>query len=106
MGVNSVQVALNATTATPIVVQGAGNPGDGTFRNVTGAMGDELPLLITNTSATIVVYLGGYGVTSATGTPLQPNAALPMSFLGTDATDLFAIAASATPTVSVFAGRQ
>lgn len=107
MGVHSVQIALNNSTATALVVPGAGAGGtDTSFINTSGSIGDPLPVLVTNDSSTVVIYLGGPGVTSSTGTAIQPNAALPFSFIGTDAQDLFAISASDTPSVAVFALRQ
>ncbi len=106
MGVRSVQIALNNTTATPLIVPGAGTSSDTTFINTTGSIPDPIPALVTNLSSSVVVYVGGQGVTSSTGTPIQGNASLPFSFVGTDATDLFAISASDTPSVAVFLLRQ
>jgi hypothetical protein len=102
MPFKSVQIALNASTATPLVVQGY----TGTdFPNTTGVDGDEIPFLITNCDAVIVIYIGGPGVTTATGTPLAAGAALPIGVVGGGEIP-YAIAASGTPTVAVLAGRQ
>ena len=105
MGFNSQQIALNASTATPLIVTGAGTSGNG-FVQVGGAIGDELPCIIQNTHASITVYLGGSDVSSSNGFPLVAGASLPITFLGTDAVGLYAIAASATPSVAVLLGRQ
>jgi len=104
MGVKSIQITLNATTATPLIVKSDGS--GTTFTNAHGAIGDELPALITNTDATIKIYLGGPGVTALTGTPLAAGAALPINFLGSDGQALEAIAASGAPVVAVLVGRQ
>lgn len=108
IGCHSVQIPTSTTTAVALVVQGPGAGGtDTTFKNVTGSIGDPLPILVTNTAAaTDVVYVGGPSVTTSTGTPIQPLAALPFSFVGTDATQLYAIASAGTPSVAVFAERQ
>ncbi len=108
LGCHSVQIATNTTTAVPLIVPGAGAGGsDTSFKNTSGSIGDPLPVLITNTAAaTDVVYVGGPSVTTSTGTPIQPLAALPFSFIGTDAENLFAIASAGTPSVAVFAMRQ
>lgn len=105
MGFNSQQIALNSSTPTALIQQGAGTSGNG-FVQVGGAQGDELPGIIQNTSASVVVYLGGPDVSSSNGFPLAAGASLPINFLGTDAIDLFAISASDTPSVAVLLGRQ
>lgn len=108
MGVHSVQITVGTGTAVPLVVPGAGAGGaDTSFINTSGSISDPLPVLVTNlAAATDVVWVGGPGVTSSTGTPIQPLASLPFSFIGTDAEDLFAIASGASTSVAVFAERQ
>lgn len=108
MGVHSVQISVTTATAVPLVVPGAGAGGsDTSFVNTSGSISDPLPILVTNTAAsTDVVYVGGPGVTTSTGTPIQPLAALPFSFVGTDAQNLYAIASGGTASVAVFAMRQ
>jgi hypothetical protein len=105
MGVNSVQITTGAT-AKPLFVQGAGVAGDGTFFNVQGAIGDLLPSIIRNLDATNTVFLGDDGVTSSNGFPIKPGESFPITWLGTDAADLFAVAGAGTPVVAILAGRQ
>lgn len=103
MGVKSAQITVPTTAAVPLFVSGSGTT---QFANVNGAVGDELPTLIENTDATNNVYLGASGVTSSTGFLLKAGATLPISWLGSDATTLFAVATGASVTVCLLAGRQ
>jgi hypothetical protein len=91
-----------------LIVTGPGAGGaDTTFKNTSGSVGDPLPVLVTNlAAATDVVWVGGPGVSSSTGTPIQPLASLPFSFIGTDAQFLYAIASGGNTSVSVFLERQ
>jgi hypothetical protein len=96
------QIALNASTATPLLVQGT----TGTeFENVQGSVQDPLPIWIKNESASIVVWIGGSAVTALTGQSIAAGAVLPLTLYGSSEIP-YAIAASATPSVSVLAGRQ
>lgn len=106
MPVNTVQIATNAATAVALFQLGQGNPGDGTFSNVTGAISDELPAIIRNLDATNTVWIGDDEVTAGTGFPIKPGESFPITFVGTDAQFVWAIAGAGTPTVAVFAGRQ
>jgi hypothetical protein len=110
MGVLSVQIALNSATATPLIVHGTGTGtgGDTTFKNTEGSIDDPIPALVTNLAASggAVVWVGGQGVTTSTGTPIQPLASLPFSFVGSDSRALWAISGSDTPSVSVCLLRQ
>jgi hypothetical protein len=56
---------------------------------------------VRNTHATIAVYVGGIGVTSATGYYLPPVGGEVTLTLGKNSADLYAVAASGTPSVSV-----
>ena len=108
MGVHSVQISVTTAAAVPLIVPGPGAGGaDTSFVNTSGNVGDPLPVLVTNlAAATDVIWVGGPGVSSSTGTPIQPLASLPFSFVGTDAEDLFAISTGGTTSVAVFAERQ
>jgi hypothetical protein len=55
-----------------------------------------------------VVYVGGTGVTAATGTPVYPKTSFPMSLIGDPSiSDIpYAIGASGAPVVAVLCGRQ
>lgn len=99
MPFNSTQITLSSANPKPLVLAS-------TFTNVTGANGDELPLVIGNTDAAITMYLGGPTVSAATGYPLVAGASLALTCMGTDATGLYAIAASGTPVIAVLVGRQ
>lgn len=106
MGVHSVQITTNATTAVPLFVHGAGVEGDGTFKEVRGNVSDAFPTIIQNTDGTNTVYLGDSGVTAANGFPLIKGASLPITWVGSDAAGLWAIAGGGTPVVAILAGRQ
>ncbi len=99
MAIKSAQVTLGNVTAIPIITSDI-------FTQTTGANGDELPALVANVDPAITVYLGGLGVTSATGTPLAPGQSLSFRFMGAEATTLYAVGASGTPKVAVLLGRQ
>jgi hypothetical protein len=108
MGVHSVQISVGTVTAVPLMVPGPGSGGaDTSFKNTQGAVGDPLPVMVTNlAAATDVVYVGGATVTTSTGTPIQPLASLPFNFVGTDAQHLWAIASGGATSVAVIALRQ
>jgi len=101
VAIRSVHVALNASTPTPLLVVGNST---GQLPEIKGVDGDELPLLIQNLDPAIVVYLGGPDVSATNGLPLAVGATVPMMLIGTDIP--YAISASGTPSVCVFAGRQ
>lgn len=107
MALNTAQIATNATTATCLLVQG-GTPQSlvtGEFYNISGTIGDPLPVQIKNIDASITIYIGGANVTSSNGYPLLAGQSLAMQLLGSG--DLpYAISASATPTMAVLVGRQ
>jgi hypothetical protein len=105
MGVNSVQITTT-TTAKPLFVQGPGNAGDGTFFNVSGAIGDLLPTIIRNLDATNTVFIGDDEVSTSNGFPIKPGESFPVSWLGTDAAFLYGVAGAATAVVAILAGRQ
>jgi hypothetical protein len=106
MAIRSVQIALNNATATALMVAGDGT--GTTFKNLAGTATDPLPVTIGNTDAAIAIWIGGPGVTAATGTKLLPGASQSYQMVGDPAiSDIFyAIAASATPNASVMIGRQ
>ena len=104
MALKSVQIALS-TTEQAVIVQGGGAS---QFANVGGTVDDPLPVIITNLDAAILIYVGGPGVTAATGTPIYPKLSLPMSLIGDPTvSDIpHCVAASGTPSVAVLVGRQ
>jgi hypothetical protein len=101
MALASRQVATNAVTAVPLLVQGSGAS---QFKNIAGSIQDPLPIIIQNNSA-ILIYIGGPDVTTSNGFPLAAGQSLPMALYGTSEIP-YAIAASATPSISILAGRQ
>jgi hypothetical protein len=105
MAFKSAQITLGNVSATQLIVQGAGAT---QFANIAGTVDDPLPVIVTNTDATIVIYVGGPGVTAATGTPVYPKTSFPMSLIGDPSiSDIpFAIGASGAPVVAVLCGRQ
>lgn len=101
MALKSVQLVLS-TTEQAVLVQGSGA---GQFLNIAGSLADPLPVRIANTDATITMFVGGPGVTSATGTPLLAGQALSLSLYGTGEIPHI-VAASGTPTAAILCGRQ
>lgn len=101
MGFNSQQITVT-TTAVGLIQEGSGGT---TFVQTHGAVGDELPAIIQNTSASVTVYLGGPNVSTSNGFPLVAGASLPINFLGHDSRFLFAVTASSA-VVAVLLGRQ
>ena len=77
---DTAQVALNASTATLILA----------------ANSTRRSCLITNTSATINIYVGASGVTASTGQLIAPGNSLSMPVTGA----VYGISASSTPTVT------
>lgn len=59
--------------------------------------GDRRSIFIFNMDATISVFVGNTGVTSATGIPIRPNTGLTMF----SKSAVYVVSASGTPTVSV-----
>ena len=103
MGFNSAQITVATTGYTPLIVQGSST---GEFINTSGNVTDTLPVLIRNTDATNPIFIGGTNVTTSNGFSLQAGAAIPIACVGTDATDLCAVASGAPVTVGVLLGRQ
>lgn len=100
----TAQIALNADTATPLLVQG---DEDGQFSNISGSVGDPLPVLLVNIDGAIVAWIGGPDVTADNGVPLAAGESLPLSLVGAPVTDIpYAIAASDTPAMAIMVGRQ
>jgi hypothetical protein len=99
---NSAQIATNASTATPLLVQGVST---GQFKNIAGTIQDPLPVAIQNIDAAIVIYVGGPTVTAATGYPVDPGGSIPMALYGSSEIP-YAISASGVPLVAVLVGRQ
>lgn len=107
MAIDTEQIALNAATPTPLLVQGSGA---GQFQNITGNATDALPVVIKNLDAAIVIYIGGSDVSTTNGYPLAAGASfaggsIAMQLLG-QAEIPYAIATSGTPNVAVLVGRQ
>jgi hypothetical protein len=103
MAFASAQVSVATTGHTPLIVQGSST---GEFENISGSIDDQLPAIIENMDGTNSVYLGGLNVTTSNGFLLKAGAAIPMQFVGTDATTLCAVATGAAVTVGVLLGRQ
>lgn len=86
MTISHTQVTV-ATTATVIA------SGNGSYLN------DLVSVLVRNTDISIVVYLGGAGVTNTTGLPLKPGESLPLILQPGEI--LYGAAGSGSPAVSV-----
>lgn len=93
-----VIATITSGTAKQLVVLGAGGAASGTFKNVTGNQSDPLVGTIQNIDPANTVVIGGPDVATTGGIHLLPNQALPFSWVGTEATTLFAAAASTTVT--------
>lgn len=93
-GITPSQVALSAVAATKIFAINdlqSGDTGVITFRE------------LKNADAAITIYIGGVGVTAATGYPVLPGGSFePLGPSGSGyCGDVYAIAASGTPTVGL-----
>lgn len=106
MALRTQAIALNAVTATPLIVKGTTT---GTFPNPSGTTGDPLPVVLQNNDPAISVTVGGPNVATEGGIVLLPAGIYPMSLIGDQpiVTDIpYAIAASGTPNLTVQLGRQ
>lgn len=77
-----------------------------TFLQLSGAVGDPLPLQIKNIDASITIYIGGANVSSSNGYPLLAGQSISTSWLQAEVTTLYCVAASATPKLAVLTARQ
>lgn len=101
MSLAAVQLTLT-TTEQPALVQGASA---GQFKTIGGSAADPLPVAIANLDAAIVIFVGGFGVTAATGFPIQPKTTLQLALFGSSEIPHL-VAASGTPVAAVMCGRQ
>ena len=90
-------MAIVATNTTVVATAGGTRLAVGT-----GGLGDPTSVKVHNRGAPI--WLGGSGVTVAAGLPLATNATETFSLTNGEA--LYAIANTATTTVTIFQGRQ
>lgn len=97
----SAQVTPAADTPTILMVKGTG---DDQFNNIGGTIQDPTPVRIKNLDDAILVYIGGPDVTVDDGYPLGPAEFIDLRLLSGDV--VYALAASGTPLVGIFAGRQ
>lgn len=67
--------------------------------DTTGTTSDPQPVLVYNSDASVVVYLGGSDVTAATGIPLAALAT--MSFALGSGDDLYGITSASTAAVRI-----
>ena len=103
MAIRTQQIATTSDSATPLLVQGSG---DGEFPNISGSVGDPLPVVIQN-QGSIVVTIGGPDVATDGGIQLGEGESYRMTLIGSPVSDIpYAIAASGTPSVTVQLGRQ
>lgn len=101
MALKSIQLTLS-TTEQAAIVQGSGAA---QFKNAAGTLQDPLPVQITNMDAAIIIYIGGAGVLSSTGTPIPAGETWIANLYGTSEIPHL-VAASGTPTAAVLLGRQ
>ena len=87
MALATAQVALNSSTATKI-------------NTVGGTPSSHYKLYVKNLDGTILVYVGPSGVTTSTGLRLNAGETVIIDPV-VAGTDLYAISASGTPSVSV-----
>jgi hypothetical protein len=97
----AVQISLNSSTATALIVAGSGTT---QFLNTGGTVTDPLPCIIRNTDAADTVYIGGPTVTAGEGFELLAGESMPFSLIAGDIP--YAISATDTPVVAVLCGRQ
>ena len=102
MALKSFQIATNSSTATPLLVAGSGAS---QVAALTGTLQDPLPVAIQNIDSAITIYIGGSGVTAATGYPLLAGQSFPFALYGSSEIP-YAISASGTPVIAVLVGRQ
>ena len=99
MALNTAQITLVASTATPLLVQGT----TGTkFINIAGSIQDPLPCQFMITSGT--VYWGGSNVSASNGFLMVANVPVILSLYGT--TEIPYCFSTTTPTIYVAVGRQ
>ena len=100
MAFNTAAITLVGSTPTPLLVQGGGA---NQFKTISGTVQDPVPVMIVNTTAT-VVYIGGPTVT-ASGFPLIQNVPMVMNLYGNPVDIPYAFSVG-TPTINVIVGRQ
>lgn len=94
MALKSTQVSITGLATAVSALTGFAN-------NSTAA--DPVAVLITNTDTTNFLYVGGPGVTDATGTPIYPQTQLPLLIYSNDIPFLYS---PNTLTVSIMCSRQ
>ncbi len=97
MAVTSGQVALNASTATEVV--------EAANENIVGSAGASTPrrsVVLYNPAAQVTIYVGDSTVTSSTGFAI-PTGGEPIPLLLAPDEEVWAIAASATPSLHFIA---
>jgi hypothetical protein len=98
MALNTQQITLVASTATPLLVVGS----TGTdFLNITGNLQDPLPCTFMVASGT--VYWGGPNVSATNGFLMVANAPVTLALYGSDIPYVYS---AGTPVVYVAVGRQ
>ena len=75
------------------------------FINIDGSTTDPVPVTIKNEDGSITIYIGGSDVSSTKGQSLVAGGSISYNLYGSSEIP-YAIAASATPVVSVLCGRQ
>ncbi len=104
MALRSQAIALNTSTATPLLVKGTSS---GQFPNISGTVNDPLPVIIQNNNASISITVGGPNVASEGGVVIPAGSSLQLSLIGSPVSDIpYAVSASATPNATVICGRQ
>lgn len=74
MAFKATQVTVTATSTAVSALAG--------YTNTGGTVTDPIPILITNTDTTNYLYVGGVGVTDATGTPIYPQTSQALNCYG------------------------
>lgn len=105
MAWHSTGIELNDTSATALFVEG--NPADaGFFASLVGTPGNPITAVLANNSE-IDIYVGGESVTTTTGALIAAGDEMILDGLTGNPIDvLYAISASATPTLGVSLNRQ
>lgn len=100
MAFSARQITLVGATATPLLVQGK----TGTeFENISGTVGDPVPVTIKNEDASAIVYVGGPDVDATHGQSIAAGAAQTYNLYGSDVPYAYS---AGTPIISVLCGRQ
>lgn len=101
MALKGIQITLVTSTATPLLVKGAGTT---QVVNSIGNIGDPIPIIIQNLDAALNMWIGGPNVDATHGILLGPGQSLPMNLYGES--EIPYVFAVGTPIVAVLVGRQ